>query len=417
MRESRRFTRRAVLQTGGATVAGAAGLAGCTTTTTSSGEGPITIGATMPKTGPLSATGKSVLQGYELGVEYVNNNGGVDGRELELIVKDDEGEAKTARTKLREIVSNNDVAMLWGSFSSLLVTAGSAFAEQQELPFLGSTFAYMEPHEEKDYEWTFAPFMKSRDIARATKEWFDTLQPEPPRRLAIWELNSGWGNEMAEYWTDTFEGTDYEVVFREKYSLGTSDFASLISQTKSKNADAVLSNPVPPDGITAVRQMKTQGYNPKLINFVRASDPRSWISALGDTGNYVGSSGVGWLGGLDTTGTDDLLDLYHEQDGVSEDAVPIDVVGDAFGLVQVAAQALEAAGSTENTEIQNALREERFDTVLGKFGFDDTGMPAQGEITPACGQWYEGDPMLVHPETDSEYSVDTVYPMPPFDGR
>ncbi|MFD1600165.1 hypothetical protein [Halobellus rarus] len=44
-------------------------------------------------------------------------------------------------------------------------------------------------------------------------------------------------------------------------------------------------------------------------------------------------------------------------------------------------------------------------------------MPAQGEITLACGQWYEGDPMLVHPETDSEYSIETVYPMPPFDDR
>ncbi|MFC6723986.1 amino acid ABC transporter substrate-binding protein [Halobium palmae] len=413
------FSRRSALKTGGVALAGTTGLAGCTLGPASGGgsDGPILVGATIPKSGSLSSTASAVLTGYNLGVEYINANGGIDGREVQLIVKDDESDAKKARSKLQQIVSNNDVAMLWGSFSSLLVTAGSAFAEQQGIPFLGSTFAYMKPHEKKNYEWTFAPFMKSRDIARATREWFETLQPDPPKRLALWELNTGWGNEMADHWAEQFEGGDYEIALRETYSVGTTDFSTLISQTQAAEADAVLSNPVPPDGITAVKQMNTQDFTPKLVDFVRACDPRAWISALGTNGNYVASSGVGWLGGLDTTGTEALLDRYHQQDGVSDDAVPVDVVGCAFGLAQVAAQALRAAESTENTAIQDALLNGTFDTVLGEFGFDDTGMPAENEITPAVGQWYEGDPMLVHPRTESDYSVETVYPMPAFGSR
>ncbi len=412
-------TRRAVLKTGGATAVSATALAGCSTTSSTGGssKGPILIGATIPKTGPLSSTGRSMLRGYKIGIDYINSNGGIDGREVKLIIKDDEGDPKKTRSKLQQIVSNNDVAMLWGSFSSLLVTAGSAFAENQELPFLGSTFAYMKPHEQKNYEWTFAPFPKSRDIARNTKLWFDSLGPNSPTRLAIWELNTAWGQEMADYWAQTFEGTKYDVVFRETYSVGTSDFTTLISQTKAKDIDALLSNPIPPDGITAVKQMASQNFSPKLVDFVRASDPRAWTSALGKMGNYVGSSGVGWLAGLDTTGTDALVERYHQQEDVEAGTVPIDVLGDAFGLTQVAAQALQSAGSTKNTDIKDALLQATFDTVLGKFGFTDTGMPEPGQLVPACGQWSDGAPMLVYPQTDGEYAMETVYPVPDFGSR
>jgi len=431
--ESHGLDRRTVLKIGaGGAAAGITGFAGCngngsngdgTTSSSSSSSSsssgsdePIRIGAAVPKTGAYSSTGEALIAGYEMGVEYINDNGGIGGREVELILKDDESDPKKTRSKLQQIVSNNDVSMLWGSFSSLLVTAGSAFAEQQKLPFLGSTFAYMAPHQNKNYEWTFAPFAKSRDIANNTKAWFDSIE-DGPQKLAIWELNTGWGGEMADQWAQTLGDAGYEVVLREKYQLHAKDFSTLISQTQSAGADAVLSNPIPPDGITAVKQMKETGWTPKLVDFVRACDPRAWGSALGSTGDYVASTGPGWEAGLDTTGTADLVDRYHQRDGVSADTVPVDVVGDSFALTQVAAGALSAAESTENTAIQDALLNEQFDTVIGNFGFDENGIPTEGQLVPAVGQWQDGNPMLVHPETDSEYYADTVYPMPAFDER
>ncbi|MFA1610837.1 amino acid ABC transporter substrate-binding protein [Halobellus rubicundus] len=377
---------------------------------------PITIGTTLPESGSYSSMAKHIRAGYEMGVQYVNDNGGIDGRPLELIIKDDESEAQKTRSGLNEIVSNNDVAMLWGSFSSLLVTAGSAFAESQELPFIGTTFAYQEPHQEKNYKWTFAPFPKSRDQVRTTKSWFDALD-DGPERIAIWELNSGWGEELANLWEQSFKGTDYEVVLRQKYQIGNSDFTTLISQTQDADADAILSNPVPPDGITAAKQMKQQGYTPNLVNFIRATDPRAWTTALGGTGDYFASTGVGWLAGLDTTGTGALIERYHDRQGVSGDAVPVNSVGAAFTVVQVAASALRTAGSTDPSAVRDALLNQQFDTVMGQFGFDDTGMPKEGEMVPAVRQWQDGKQMLVHPEPSGDYAMEPEYPMPTFDSR
>jgi len=412
-------------------VAGVTGLAGCggnsdggsdtsgTTTggTSSSGSSEtVTIGATLPQTGSLSSSAKLIETGYRLGVEKINENGGIDGKDVELIIRDDESTAKKVRSNLQQIVSNNDVDMLWGSFSSLLVTAGSAYAEQQKLPFLGTTFAYMKPRVEQNYQWTFAPFGTSRDFARATKAWFDSIE-DGPQRVAIWELNTGWGAELADYWEEKLGGNGYEIVLREKYELGAKDFSTLISQTQSADADAVLSNPVPPDGITAVKQMKSQGWTPKLVDFIRAFDPTAWHSALGKTGEYVSSTGTGWLPGLDTNGTEELIQRYRDQDGVDSDAVPLNMVGDGYSVTQVAATALRAAGSTENTAIQDALLNETFDTVLGEFGFNEHGMAKEGQLVPAVGQWKDGEQKLVHPNPDGPHTMDTVYPMPDFSER
>ena len=76
--------------------------------------------------------------------------------------------------------------MLWGSFSSLLVTAGSAFAENQDIPFLGEFFAYEGPHRNEGYEWTYSPFPKSRDVARSTRGLLELIpQGQRPNRVSI----------------------------------------------------------------------------------------------------------------------------------------------------------------------------------------------------------------------------------------
>ena len=76
--------------------------------------------------------------------------------------------------------------MLYESFSSLLVTAGSAFAENQDIPFLGEFFAYEGPHRNEGYEWTYSPFPKSRDVARSTRGLLELIpQGQRPNRVSI----------------------------------------------------------------------------------------------------------------------------------------------------------------------------------------------------------------------------------------
>lgn len=410
VRRDERRSRRSYLKAAGALgVMGTTGLSGCTAFGGGGGSGTITIAAAVPETGPLSSVGKEMLHGYRLGVDMLNQDGGVNGNEVELLVQDDESDPKQVRQSLQQLTSNNDVDVVWGSFSSPLVMAGSAVAEQQGLPFLAVATCFQEPLVSGGKEWTYTPFPKTRDVTRATGEILGLVpEGERPQKIGIWEENSGWGAEMAEAWETKLTDAGYDVVLRETYNTGNSDFSTLISQSQSAGVEALLGNPVPPDGITAMKQLRSSGYMPKFIEFVRASDPQAWWSALGQEGAGVLMS-PGWVPGMTGNGNEALMSAYREKYAESETEIPRVMVGVGYNLAQTTGQAISAAGSSEPDAITGALDEEEFSTVIGEFTFDQYGMPEPGQLSAASAQWRDGEQVLVYPQT--ERASDLQYPI------
>ena len=410
VRRDDRSSRRSYLKKAGALGAlGTAGLAGCTAFGGGGSSGTVTIAAAVPETGPLSSVGNEMLHGYRLGVDRMNQNGGIDGNEVELIVQDDESDPRKVREAIQQMTSNNDVDLVWGSFSSPLVMAGSAIAEQQGLPFLAVATCFQEPLVSGDKEWTYTPFPKTRDVTRATGEILGLVpEGERPQKIGIWEENSGWGAEMAEAWDSTLTEAGYDVAMRGTYNSGNGDFSTLISQSQSAGVEALLANPQPPDGITAMKQLRSSGYMPKFIEFVRAADPQAWWSALGKEGAGVLMS-PGWVPGMTSNGNEALMSAYREKYAESENEIPRVMVGVGYNLAQTTQQALSAAGSAEPDAVRGALDEETFETVIGQFSFDQHGMPEPGQLSAASAQWRDGEQVLVYPQT--EQAKDLQYPI------
>ncbi|NHN61648.1 MULTISPECIES: amino acid ABC transporter substrate-binding protein [Halorussus] len=410
--------RRTYLKTVGALGAvGTTGLAGCTRLGMGGGGGgdsTITVAATVPESGRFSSLGTDVKRGYELGVSKMNEQ--LD-QEVELLIQDDESSADVVRQNLQQMVSNNDVDMIWGSFSSLLVTAGSAFAENNDLPFLGAFFAYEQPHRNEGYEWTYSPFPKSRDVARSTKGLLELIpEGERPTNVGIWEPNTGWGSEQADAWEETLSGAGYDIVLRETFQIGSEDFSTLISQSDSADVEILLSNPSPPGGITSVNQMQSNNWTPKVLKYVRGADPSAWWSALGEKGAYACMC-PGWVPGLTGGGNDQMRSAYEEEYGLDEGQLINTAVGGAYNVAQVASQTVQAADSTDPSDLQSALRSESFETVIGSFSFENNGLPAEGELTAPTGQWWNGNQHTVFPDVDGEAAIDFKYPIPAWGER
>lgn len=396
-------------------------VSGCTTIMGSGGgEDKIVIGATVSRTGSFASAGSDVETAYKLGRNVINQNGGILGNDVELIIKDDESTPEGVREGLQQITSNNDVDMIWGTFGSLLVAAGAAFAENKEIPFVSANFAFMQPHLENEYQWVFAPFPKSRDMANSSVKLSNMAQSaegERPERVGIWQTNTGWGAELGRVWSKALTNNGHEVVLNEKISVGTKDFSTLISKTKSADVEYLLANPTPADGIVAVKQMKTANYVPKLCSMERAATITTWLQATGGAGAYMNSI-PGWVPGLTGNGNQRLLEAFRSRENVDSDAYPSPTVGGSYNVAQTAKQAFEAAESTEHDAVREALANTKFETVIGSFKFDEYGMPVEGALAPPTGQWQDGMLRLVVPaDVDSEASADLVYPIPPYSNR
>lgn len=404
-------SRRSYLKTTGA-IAGAATLAGCTLLGSDESSADITIATTIPQDGAFASMAEEIEQGYNLGVAHIEET--LD-QEVELLVENDESDPSVVIESLRKMADDADV--IWGSFSSELVTAGSSVAEDAGIPFVAAYFAQETPHRNENYEWTYAAFPKSRDVARSTQGLLETIpEGERPTNVGIWEPNSDWGEEQSDSWEETLGDAGYDIVLREQYEYGASDFSTMVSQSDNQNVEVLLSVPTPPDGITMIEQMEDGNFSPTLTKFVRAADPQDWWNALGESGEYVCMC-PGWVPGMTGNGNEEMWNAYVDEYGLEEGQFIRTAVGGGYNVAQVTAQAIDAAGSTDPSDVQGTLQSETFETVIGSFSFEENGLPAEGELTAPTGQWLDGNQYTIYPETDDDRASDLEYPIPSWSER
>src|SRR5260370_33976776 len=106
-----------------------AGLSACaqdnttTTTPTFSNQTPITIGASLSSTGDFGQDGQSMEQGYRLWAQTINNNGGLLGRPVQLMIIHDNSDPAQVAKNYNTLIYKDHVNLVIGPFFSLLTKA------------------------------------------------------------------------------------------------------------------------------------------------------------------------------------------------------------------------------------------------------------------------------------------------------
>src|SRR4051812_22970476 len=89
---------------------------------------PIKIGISLPITGNFSEPGTAAQKGYQIWADMTNKSGGLLGRKVELVIKDDQSDQNTIVNDYNGLINNDKVDLLLGTFSSLLNLPASAVA-------------------------------------------------------------------------------------------------------------------------------------------------------------------------------------------------------------------------------------------------------------------------------------------------
>src|SRR5262245_65208263 len=100
------------------------------------GGEPLKVGASLPLTGEFSEPGKAAKQGYEVWQSMINEKGGLLGRKVELVIKDDASNQNTVVSDYNALISGDKVDLLLGTFSSLLNLPASAVAERARMLYV-----------------------------------------------------------------------------------------------------------------------------------------------------------------------------------------------------------------------------------------------------------------------------------------
>jgi len=382
--------------------------------TTTTAETPIDapesikIGAVVPLTGAFAGGGAQIERGYVYAVDAINEAGGVFVEEfdmalpLELDVRDDASDPNQTTSIMDEFAGDDVVAYL-GGFATPVHAAGSATAERNGIPYLGAATSTQALHEQ-GYSYFFSPFPKSPDMAVTTFEALDGLIPEEDRpvRVGIFQEGTDWGEELGPLWVEEAENHGYEVVYHEVYAPGSTDFTDIILGAQAADVQALLSLPTPPDGFAIYQQMGELGWKPPFNLVVRAADVPTW-NDLGAAGEGVVLS-TPWHPALGFPGTEEVNARHLEE--VERPADP--VVGSAYALVEILADAIERAGTLDHDAVRDAIAAtDGLSTIIGPITFREDGT---AEVPNPLMQRIGGAIELIWPADSA--TADLVYPAP-----
>lgn len=203
-------------------------------------EGPVKIGAVLDITGAGASLGVPERQTLEMLAEQLNEDGGIDGREVELIIEDNQSTEDAAARAASKLLQTDEVDILLGASRTGPSLAMRPIAEDAEIPMI-SLAANIQIVEGS--EWVFKTAQNDRVVIERLVEH---MAEEGHERMALARDASGYGEGVQELFAELGEPLGIEVVTVESFAPDESDFTAQMVNLRNAEPDAVVIWGIPP---------------------------------------------------------------------------------------------------------------------------------------------------------------------------
>lgn len=207
---------------------------GCGAGAGSDSSGPIKIGLIQPLSGNSSDYGRPSVNGAQMRVEELNADGGINGRQLELVPIDDKLDPTTAVSAARQLVSRDGVVAIVGPGTSGNALAVEQFTNAQQVPTIVTAAVDRIVGPSFPYIWQ-ATVPVSRQFA-----YLNDQVVEEYDRIALIHDSLGYGQEADKLVVGDLERRGVTPVADKSYDAGARDLTPQMLQIKRARPDVVL---------------------------------------------------------------------------------------------------------------------------------------------------------------------------------
>ena len=364
-------------------------------------KAPIKIGISLPITGDFSEPGTAALKGYRVWQTYVNSHGGLLGRKVNLVVKDDQSDQNTIVNDYNKLIDQDKVDLLLGTFSSLLNLPASAVAEKAKMVYVEPAGGAPDMFDRGFHYLFFAQEATAPHQADLFARWVAGLPAsQRPKTAAYPSQDDPFAKPVIDGIRQKLEAAGVKTVYQTTYAPTTTDFDTIASAIKSSGAELVAEGAVFDDGVGLIRSMKRNGYSPKILFETSAPSEGDQFSKGVGLANTEGVFyAVSWSPDANYAQNKKFVQAYQKKYG----GVPPEDAADAFATAQVLQQAVEAVGKIDQAAIADWLHSHSAQTILGKLSWDAKGAPQQAFL---LAQWQNGTSEIVLPKNVA--TIDTI---------
>lgn len=364
------ISRRSLLQSGAA----AAGLAalGPARRARAQAKGPIKLGFISSLSGAQAPLGQPMLAGAQIAVDQINKAGGVNGRMLELVVRDDLAKPADGAVASRELAAQG-VNMQFGIVSSSVALAISAIL-QQEKAILITCAAHSDKLTKENFTRNYFrvtdnPYMRGRAMTKMLAERYPKvtawsgLIPDHEYGRTTWVCFKEGLNEFYPKVT----GAKPSITEAIKTQYGAADYRNNIVTAMSQPSEGYFVSVYGGDAVTLFQQAAPYGFFKKAK--VVADSANEFIVAKAMKQNFPEM----WVGAHWYAGAFENVpmsqSLYKEYLTRTGDRYPTGFVSEAHAAVHAYAEAVKKTGSTETDAIVSAMEGLTWDTATGRRTF------------------------------------------------
>jgi branched-chain amino acid transport system substrate-binding protein len=387
-------------------VTAALALAGCGGDDDDAGSGsggasgkPIKVGASLPLTGEFSEPGKAAEQGYKVWEAMVNEKGGILGRPVELVIKDDASNQNTIVADYNALISRDKVDLLLGTFSSLLNLPASAVAERNRMVFImpaGLSPALFT----RDFKYLFLAQQATAEHQGDVWANYIAALPEDqrPKTAAYPTLDDPFAQPTSKGIEAILKKAGVKTVYRKTYTSDTTNFDPIAGGVKAAKPELVVAGNQFEDGISLMRALRKVDFTPEwLYQNSAPSFGAQYAKGIGAENTEGVFYAVSHSEEATTPGNEEFVAKYKEMFGGEGEAVPEDAAdGYAAGqILQAAAEANKTVERKDQLKLADWLRSNEVQTVLGPLSWNGDGS-SKGEFM--VGQWQDGKAEIILPE-------------------
>ena len=222
----------------------------------------IVVGTIQDLSGPLAGFGKQIRLGMNLRIDEINEQGGVNGRKLKLLVEDSGYDPKKAVLAAQKLVNQDKIFMMLGHLGTAQNNAAMPVQfEKNVINFFPVTAA----------REMYDPFHKLKYSFAAT--YFDQMRTTLPvlvkqkaaKKVCAIYQDDEFGLEVVRGAEEGLKGMGMAIVEKTSYKRGATDFSSQVARMKAAECDMVVLGTIIRETIGTIGESRKTGFNPTFV--------------------------------------------------------------------------------------------------------------------------------------------------------
>ncbi len=314
------------------------------------------VGLVAAMSGQSAKSGEAIVRGLSLAIDEINAKGGVLGKKVELVVRDDESNPAKGVIAARELVQREKVAAFFGGLDTPVSIAIVPFANQSKVPFMGvwaAGTAITQNGAPENYVFRVSAVDDLVDVALVDYAMKKYSIKKPGMIL----INNPWGESNEKGLKVALEAKKLPFAGIEKFQDADVDVVPQLTRLKSQGADALflVANVAPSSQV--VKSLDRMGWNVPVVShwgpaggrFTELAGPSAQKVHFIQTFSFSGNASPKAVAVLEA------LKKKYPQIKTLADVTPAVGIANAYDAMHLLAMAITKAGSTEGPAIRTGF--------------------------------------------------------------